>query len=511
MLDLGPFATAFFSNAYRRIMAQGPGVRERQTLYTPTIRERLVRCLWFDQNLRADKLRTEDGRKLRVLSPGWWNLEAGPDFRNAAVRFAGGPVVKGDVEVHLLASLWRAHGHHTDPTYNGVILHVVLRNDQGSASVRTAAGAEVPQLPLEPYLTTSLPELAEAVDPSEYPDAAAASAGPCQRLLADRAVTMEWLEEFLGHAGDQRIAAKARRLAGRQADDDQLLYEAVAEGLGYKRNRAPALEVARRMPLAAIRRKVEARPDRPQAIEALVFGTAGLLPPMRIDACYDEAAWDHAERLRGLWKELGGDAADAALSREQWSFEGTRPTNFPTRRVAALAALVARDLDAGLCAAVRRAVGEPAGRLSPREVRRRRADLLEVFLSARHPFWDTRTHFAAKPLRRPTRLIGPDRAGTIVINAVLPVLLCHARRASDRAFEETLHELYVAYPKLPSTQVTRLMSTRLFGRPDGEVALLRRARQQQGLYQLYADFCDAEHATCTRCPLLRLLRSSAPR
>ncbi len=35
--------------------------------------------------------------------------------------------------------------------------------------------------------------------------------------------------------------------------------------------------------------------------------------------------------------------------------------------------------------------------------------------------------------------------------------------------------------------------------------LLRSARGQQGLYQLYTDLCDSETATCTRCPLVRLL------
>jgi len=511
MLDLAQFATAIFSDAYRHIMAAAQEVRERRGLYTPTVRERLVRCVWFDQSLKAEKLRTEDGRKVRVLSPGWWNLEAGPDFRNAALRFANGPVRKGDVEVHLRASLWRDHRHHRDPAYNGVILHVVLRNDTAAPTVRTAAGAEVPQLALEAYLASPLPHLVEKVDPSEYPDASEGSAGPCRDLLADGAVTMEWMGEFLGHAGDRRIAVKAQRLAERGADDDQLLYEAIAEGLGYKRNRAPAREVARRLPLEEIRARVAERRDRAEATEALLFGISGLLPPLRTDACYDEAAWERAERLRRLWREMGEDLADLALERGQWSFEGTRPTNFPTRRVAALGALIARDLDAGLCRRFEDAVGRPQGRVSPREVRRRRADLLGVFLSLRHPFWDGRTHFHSKPLARPARLIGADRAHTIIINAVFPLLLYRARRTGDRVLEEALHELYVAWPRLPSTRVTRQMAARLFGRSDAEVSLLRKARQQQGLYQLYADFCDSDRGTCGQCPFLRLLKGSRKR
>lgn len=49
------------------------------------------------------------------------------------------------------------------------------------------------------------------------------------------------------------------------------------------------------------------------------------------------------------------------------------------------------------------------------------------------------------------------------------------------------------------------MAHRLFGRPEAELKTLRSARRQQGLYQLYNDFCDSDRPTCDRCPLVRLL------
>jgi len=477
------------------------------------VRERIVRCIWFDQSLATDRLRTDDARKLRVLSPGWWNLEAGPDFRNAALRFGSSAVVKGDVEVHLHASAWRAHGHHRDPSYNGVVLHVALWNDAGSTTATTAAGRSIPQLTLEPYLRTPLAEVVEAVDPSEYPEAAEASSGQCGDLLASGKVTLEWLSQFLDHAGDQRIAGKARRLAARAAgaDDDQLLYEAIAEGLGYKRNKAPALELARRLPLAVLQERVERRPEgatRPLAAQALLLGTAGLLPGPDADPRLDDPTREHVGLLRRLWDELGQGLADEALAESQWSFDATRPTNFPTRRIAALARFLAEHLEDGISRAIRQALG-PAGepRPTPRELSRRRASLLELFLSLRDPFWDTRSRFGTRAMRRPARLVGSDRAHTLVINALLPVLLYQARRDSDRPFEELLHRIYATYPKLPSTSITRFMAMRLFGRPEGELELLRSARRQQGLYQVYADFCDSDQSTCQRCPLVRVLES----
>lgn len=515
MIELPQTTPGLFTDAYRRLVNSAAGVGEPSSRYpvpSPSVRERIVRCIWFDQSLATDRLRTDGGAKLRVLSPGWWNLEAGPDFRNAALRIGQAPVQKGDVEVHLLASAWRAHGHDRDPSYNAVILHVALWNDLGNSSVRTAGGLDVPQITLEPYLRTPLAELADEVDPEEYPEAGAASAGRCHALLAEGKVTLEWLQQFLGHAGDQRVADKARRIASRAAAgdagaDDQLLYEAIAEGLGYKRNKAPALELARRLPLGLLRDRLAAHRDSPDlhtAVQALLFGVSGLLPASEAVGA-DDAAKAHIASLRSFWEELGAALADDALDPAQWSFDSTRPPNFPTRRIAALARIAARALQHGLSNAIRQAIGTPEGRLAPRQLQTRRAQLLDFFLSLADPFWDARTHFAGKPLAHPLRLVGADRAHTIIADGLLPVLLYQARRDADRPFEELLHQFFAAYPKLPSTNITRFMAMRLFGRPEAEVKMLRSARAQQGLYQLYTDFCDSETATCHHCPLIRLL------
>lgn len=116
------------------------------------VRQRIARCLWFDQSFEPMPKRTDDGQKLVIFSPGWWNLNAGPDFRNAAVKIGKAPLVKGDVEVHLLASDWEKAVHDKDPAYAGVVLVVCVWNDTGRTAVKNSFGAVVPQLSLEPYL-----------------------------------------------------------------------------------------------------------------------------------------------------------------------------------------------------------------------------------------------------------------------------------------------------------------------------------------------------------------------
>ena len=80
----------------------------------PPVSERHVQALWYDGTLRPEDLRTVDGAPVRVIDPGAWNLEAGPDFRNAVVE-VGSVRLRGDVEVHLRAGDWTLHGHAQDP------------------------------------------------------------------------------------------------------------------------------------------------------------------------------------------------------------------------------------------------------------------------------------------------------------------------------------------------------------------------------------------------------------
>src|SRR2546426_47695 len=79
--------------------------------------ERLLQAVWFHQRLCRDRLRTADGRSLQVLHPGFWNREAGPDFRRAMLRWEGSPSCCGDVEIDLHSHNWRAHGHDRNPDF----------------------------------------------------------------------------------------------------------------------------------------------------------------------------------------------------------------------------------------------------------------------------------------------------------------------------------------------------------------------------------------------------------
>ena len=93
------------------------------------ITEKQLARLWQRRAVRHRAFRSETGARVQVLYPGRPGVTAGPDFRNALLVVENQGLVQGDVEVHLRQKDWRSHGHHNDPNYNGVILHVALESE----------------------------------------------------------------------------------------------------------------------------------------------------------------------------------------------------------------------------------------------------------------------------------------------------------------------------------------------------------------------------------------------
>ena len=65
------------------------------------IPERLRVKLWKERAARLTALRTESGRRIRVVYPGRSGVTAGPDFRDALLEVEGVGFVRGDVELHI--------------------------------------------------------------------------------------------------------------------------------------------------------------------------------------------------------------------------------------------------------------------------------------------------------------------------------------------------------------------------------------------------------------------------
>ncbi|MEZ4995451.1 MAG: DUF2851 family protein [Saprospiraceae bacterium] len=93
------------------------------------MQEDLLHFAWRLKRFDRSDLFTTDGQAIDILQFGEANRHAGPDFIDARVRIDN-TLWAGNVEMHLKASDWTKHRHQEDRSYDNVILHVVLEEDE---------------------------------------------------------------------------------------------------------------------------------------------------------------------------------------------------------------------------------------------------------------------------------------------------------------------------------------------------------------------------------------------
>ncbi|MDD2707731.1 MAG: DUF2851 family protein [Verrucomicrobiae bacterium] len=376
-------------------------LREPAVFHEPTpLSERLAQVLWQEQLFSPKNLRTTDGRRLRVIHPGTWNMEGGPDFARAEIELDGS-VCRGDVEVHLRGNDWHAHGHERNPAYNRVVLDVSLWAGGGvEHPPRRADGETLPQLVLSPFLECALEELQESLDPDRYPFALIRLARPANAFQhMSKEEVLRWVEE----EGMRRMAQKSGR-AGELVSRfgaNQAAYLLMAESLGYKHNKAAFFGVAAAVPL----RRLLARNDPDRMIEMLL----------------------------------------AECGRLTFRVFQVRPANHPERRLAALALLAHSrpDLAGWFEMAVNAA----------------NPDSLRPVL--RHPFWSCHARRGGPLIHSPMALIGQERWREMLVNVIIP--FCHSRRmmAGDGKGVGEIERVYRERAASPGNCVTRRMAYEL--------------------------------------------------
>ena len=442
--------------------------------------ERLLQAVWFHQRILRENLRTTDGRPVQVLHPGFWNHEAGPDFREALLRIGDDAPAQGDVEVDLRSAGWRDHGHDTNPNFRNVRLHVVWDRDQP---------VEIPTVVLRDLLDSPVNELTTWLGSDSADHFPENLLGNCCAPL--REIGAERRHELLQQAGLVRLQSKAAqfRSRARQAGTDQSLWEGLLRALGYKNNVWPMQR------LGELRDRLlqgEKAPDLVQ-IQARVMGVAGLLPQelsraQKAAAGYVRKLWDH------WWRERDS-FADCVLPRAAWRFNNLRPANHPERRLA-LAAHWLSD----------RQLPQRLEKWCAKEVPTRNLldSLVKAFWVEKDDFWSFHFTLKSKPLAKAQPMIGPTRVTDLAINVVLPWLWMRAAEGKNSAMQERIEERYRAWPPAEDNAVLRLARNRLLG--GAAARELKGAAVQQGLLQIVRDFCQQSNAICDQCRFPELVR-----
>lgn len=440
--------------------------------------ERHLQCVWFDDRLRPGLLHTRRGEPIRVLDPGRWNLESGPDFLDAVLCVGRNRRrLRGDVEVHIRPADWRRHAHEGDPRYANVVLHLTFF--PGAAP---GLPDSVHQAALRDELLRRSTFTFEDIDLAAYPHEILPPAPrPCaERLQGNPALA----ERLLEAAGRHRIDMKTARMRAKLhacPDRARVFYEEVMAALGYKHNKAAFRRLARRVP------HDDPRLRDPLVRYAVLAGSAGLLPSGEIRG--DGETRLFLRRLWDLYWRTGTLPDDGAAL--LWRLDGVRPVNHPLRRMAAAAELFAEP-----GALLERIDALPTDR--PRRWFRACAACFQTAPAVL--YWERRAALGANPARRPLALLGPSRIAAIVTNVVVPLRLAEGR----------LPPGFLAF--LPPEQVSapmRRTAARLLGRDHAPGLFRRSGLRQQGLLQIHQDFCLNAREGCARCALPGNLRAAS--
>lgn len=404
--------------------------------------EALLQFIWEAGLYDAENLRSTEGDPVEVVRPGRIQHNSGPDLCDAVVRVAG-QTWAGQVEVHLRSSEWNAHGHQHDAAYNNVILHAVYLHD---ANVFTLAGHGPPTVELRGRIREESLHLHQALMESRR-------AVPCAPYLPqmDPGRISPWLERLLV-ARMERKEAEVENLYRRTGHDpSEVFHHMLLRGLGGPVNAEPFGMLAHALPLKLL---LKYRDDQVR-VEALLFGQAGFLQETFTE--------DYPRQLQDEYRWLASVHGLRPVPTAAWKFGRLRPPNFPTLRLAQLAALIHAQPDAHV---------DLLAHDAPQAVR----TLLDVEAGG---YWETHYRFGPASAPRPKRL-GQATADGLIINALVPYLFAMGR---IRGFQPWVDRALALMQGLPPERnaVTRMWEA--MGIKAGT------AGQGQALIELQKNYC----------------------
>lgn len=403
--------------------------------------ESFLHYIWQFQYFKKDELKTSAGEVLQIFQPGMRNSNAGPDFEEAKIKI-GKLEWRGSIEIHIKASGWNDHHHSEDQAYEKVILHVVWENDK---PIKRTDGTAMPTLELknrvDPALWNRYKKLFTSVDSI-----------PCAnhwRQISD-IVKLSMLEKTVVQRLELKAKGVMELLEKNNNDWEETCYQLVFKNFGFKVNAEPMLQLARALPYKILLKH-------PTQLEALLLGQAGFLDKAKEDEYV--VALKHEYALLG--KKYG--LAEKQLNAVQWKFLRLRPGNFPTIRLAQLAALFTAHKNL-------------FSKILETKTHKSITHLLDVEQSA---YWQQHYQVGKKSkVKIPG--IGKASIENVVINTVAPLLTAYGMAHDDELFIDRAVELLQGIPA-ENNKIVREWAELGYK--------VKSAFDSQGFIELYNSFC----------------------
>lgn len=415
------------------------------------MQEAFLHYIWRYQYFDKRDLVVADGQSVDVLYPGHYNTDAGPDFKEAKIKI-GDIEWLGSVEIHLKSSDWNNHKHQNDPAYNNTILHVVWESD---GDIQREDNSILPTLQLkdrvDPHLLNKYNQLIN--HPATYIS--------CENQWSEVSdiTKLSMLDKMAMERLYDKSALVLSLLESNNGNWEETAYQLLFKNFGFKINSDPFLTLAQSIPFKIIKKHAQ---DLNQ-IEALLFGMAGFL-----DEPLDEKSQRLAKEFVYLKQKY---KLDQKLHKFQWKYLRLRPSNFPTSRIAQLAAVLHQ---------------QPS--VFDLLVKSDNLKLISSWLRSKPSHYWVDHHSFDKVSKSENKGLGTSSVENLLINTAVPLRVAYGKQIDNQDFIDKAVELL---------EQLKAEKNSIIEKGTGIGLTVKTAFDSQAAIQLYNNYCKKKR--CLHC------------
>ena len=423
------------------------------------MKEDFLHYLWKFKKFDVLNLKTVNNEDITIVNVGQYLELAGPDFFNAQIVI-GTQKWAGNVEIHLKSSDWYVHHHEKDVGYENVILHVVWEHD---VAVFRSDNSEISVLELKKYVEKATVENYQSlISPKSWIF--------CEKQLkdVDAFALKNWQERLFFERLERKSQPIFDLLEQTNQDWEGVLFCLLAKNFGLNTNGEIFYKMAHSLPFSIIRKES----FEVENLEALIFGTAGLLDSEKEDNYFKDLKFRYFYLLHKYQMEK--------VCLEPVQFFKHRPDNFPTIRLSQLANLYHSKQNL-------------FSKISSLNSLKSTYELFQITASE---YWQSHYQFDKEsPIKKKT--LSKSFIDLIVINTIIPIQFAFAKSQGKEISEDLIGFLNeVAAEK--NAIIEKFTS---FG------LLSKTAFETQSLLQLKNEYCNK--SKCLECAIgMELMKKS---
>lgn len=417
------------------------------------MKEDFLHYIWKLQLLKPENLRNSDKEPLVIINQGQQNFNSGPDFFNAKIKIDN-QLWAGNIEIHVKSSDWYVHHHEIDTNYDSVILHVVWEHDM---PIFRKGNDVIPTLVLRDFISDEIVENYHKLINNTK------AWINCEKQIVhvDIFVLSNWLEHLYIERVAQKSVLISDLLLATNNDWEAVLFMLVAKNFGLKVNGQAFFDFAKAIDFKVLRKIRHNILD----IEALLFGEAKLLEKEAESPYYLQLQKNYAylKSKFNLKSDFDGNI----------QFFRLRPDNFPTIRLAQLAAFYHQNetLFSKL--------------MSLKKVE----DIYKLFDFNISPFWQNHYTFQSETKTLRHKKLSKTFVDLLIINTLIPVQFMYYKSQGKAISEDIIKMMRQLKPEKNGiiTQFDLL----------GIAA--KTAFESQALIQLKNEYCQKNN--CLQCQI----------